>query len=353
MRIDALNLRAGPDVLHPVIDVIGRRTPVAIEGRDHSAAWYAVRLKNRNRGWISSDYVSLRRDESGIPTAITPTPPPTPTTTPIPMDPSLPLIAVPPSVGQGDPFLVRVRAQEASQVVAVFDGLDVHLQGLGDGRFAALLAAGLESNPGEQPVHISIIDRDGNVRNERLGIRIQSGGYPMESIQLDETLLGTLDPAAAEAETARLAEIWQPVTPEQLAPGRWIEPVTGTISSHFGGIRDYNFGFLKARHTGLDLRGRTGTPVRAPARGRVVLAEALQIRGNCVWLDHGWGVYSGYFHLSEMKVAVGDLVEQGALLGAVGTTGRSTAPHLHWELRVRGRAASPIQWLGREVGFVP
>ena len=353
VRIDALNVRAGPDTMHPVLEVAARRTPVAIEGRDDSGAWFSVRLPSQIRGWLSADYVELRRDFEGIPTQPTPSPPPSPTATPIPMDPSLPLIALPPVVAQGDPLLVRLRAEGAVQVVAAFDDRQAGFVEVSPGRFAGILSAALDTNPGEQPVYLTVIDGAGNSRTEQISIRIQNGGYPTEAIQLDEERLGLLDPALGEAELARLAEIWSAVTPEKLWQGAWQQPVAGGLSSGFGTLRDYNGGRLSSRHTGLDLRGPTGTEVLAPARGRVVLAEPLPVRGNCVWLDHGWGVYSGYFHLSEITVAPGDLVERGARIGAVGATGRVTAPHLHWELRVLGEAANPVQWLMRDVGLVP
>lgn len=353
VRIDALNVRAGPDTQHPVLEVAARRTPVAIEGRDDSGAWFAVRLPSQIQGWLSADYVELRRDYAGIPTQPTPSPPPSPTATAIPMDPSLPLIALPPVVAQGDPLLVRLRAEDAVQVVAAFDDRQAGFVEVAPGSFAGILSAALDTNPGEQPVYLTVIDDAGNSRTEQIGIRIQNGGYPTEAIELDEELLGLLDPALGDAELARLTEIWSVVTPEKLWQGVWLPPVAGGLSSGFGTLRDYSGGRLSSRHTGLDLRGPTGTAVLAPARGRVALAEALPVRGNCVWLDHGWGVYSGYFHLSEIAVVPGELVEPGARIGAVGATGRVTAPHLHWELRVLGEAANPVQWLMRDVGQVP
>ncbi len=353
VRIGALNLRAGPDLLHPVLEVAGRRTPVALEGRDDTGSWFAVRLPNESRGWLSGEFLDFERDPETVPTQPTPSPPPSPTATPIPMDPALPLIAVPPQVAQGDPLLVRLRAEGARQVIAAFDGVETGLFEVRPGEFAGILSAGLETHPGGQPVYLTVVDGEGNARTEQLDIRIRSGGYPEERIVLDPERLSLLDPATGEAELDRLRAIWAPVTPEKLWQGQWILPVASSVSSDFGGFRNYNEGRLVSRHTGLDLRGPVGTEVMAPARGRVVMAEALSIRGNVVWLDHGWGIYSGYFHLSEMAVVAGDLVERGARLGAIGATGRVTAPHLHWELRVHGRAAQPLQWLLRDVGFVP
>jgi murein DD-endopeptidase MepM/ murein hydrolase activator NlpD len=85
--------------------------------------------------------------------------------------------------------------------------------------------------------------------------------------------------------------------------------------------------------------------VLSPAKGRVVLAEPLQVRGNAVILDHGRGVMTGYWHLSRIDVSVGQEVEAGDLLGLVGNTGLSTGAHLHWEVRVMGIQVDPLQWV--------
>jgi murein DD-endopeptidase MepM/ murein hydrolase activator NlpD len=262
-------------------------------------------------------------------------------------------VAVPPVVAQGDPFLVRVRAEGASQVVAAFDGREAPLFRVDGERFAGILSAGLETHPGEQPVHLSIIDGGGNVRTEQLWMKIHSGGYPEEQINLPPDRLDLLDQTQSEAEMVRLREVWAPASPEKLWDGVWSPPVTGTVASRFGTLRDYNAGSLFSRHDGIDLRGGTGTPVMAPARGRVVFAEPLEVRGNCVWLDHGWGVYTGYFHLSEIGVEMGQELQRGEIIGKVGATGRTTAPHLHWEVRALGAAVHPVQWMLREIGAVP
>lgn len=88
----------------------------------------------------------------------------------------------------------------------------------------------------------------------------------------------------------------------------------------------------------------------AAARGRVVFAAPLPIRGNSVIIDHGLGVLSGYHHLSEIAVAVGQQVNAGDVIGRVGATGLATGPHLHWEVIVRGVTVDPLVWTEREFG---
>ena len=117
------------------------------------------------------------------------------------------------------------------------------------------------------------------------------------------------------------------------------------INSLFGTRRSYNDGALWGYHAGVDLCGGLGTPIYAAADGVVVLAENLEVRGGAVILDHGWGVYTGYWHLSAIEVQPGQQVQAGDEIGLAGSTGRSTGPHLHWELWVGGVPVNPLTWL--------
>ncbi|HEX9893572.1 MAG TPA: M23 family metallopeptidase, partial [Gemmatimonadales bacterium] len=114
--------------------------------------------------------------------------------------------------------------------------------------------------------------------------------------------------------------------------------------SVFGTRRSYNGSEFIYYHTGLDLYGSSTTPVLAPAAGRVAFASLLTVRGNTTYIDHGWGVFSGFLHQSEILVQPGELVEPGQIVGYVGGTGRVTGPHLHWEVWVGGVPVDPLTW---------
>ncbi|GAB3385556.1 hypothetical protein GCM10027432_18440 [Lysobacter fragariae] len=104
----------------------------------------------------------------------------------------------------------------------------------------------------------------------------------------------------------------------------------GRISGRFGNQRVYN-GTPKSPHSGMDIAAAAGTPVKAPAAGVVTFANIdLYLTGGTVLLDHGHGVSSNFLHLSRIDVKVGDRILQGQVIGAVGSTGRATGPHLHW-----------------------
>ncbi|MEM1102840.1 MAG: M23 family metallopeptidase [Pseudomonadota bacterium] len=154
-----------------------------------------------------------------------------------------------------------------------------------------------------------------------------------------------------------------PRTPEQIAhiqrdqakkrkareithTGQWyrepfIWPVTGRISGVFGSQRVLN-GKPKRPHYGLDVAAPTGTAVKAPAGGVVRLAETdMYFEGGLIFLDHGHGIESAFLHLSRVDVEPGDQIAQGDVIGAVGSTGRSTGPHLHWSIRWAGQQLDP------------
>jgi murein DD-endopeptidase MepM/ murein hydrolase activator NlpD len=97
---------------------------------------------------------------------------------------------------------------------------------------------------------------------------------------------------------------------------------------------------------GLDLRGRRGQPAYAAAAGRVTLTGRFVYQGNAVYVDHGFGVVTAYFHFSSIDVEEGDIVEAGQVIGRVGSTGRSTAPHLHWSAYVHGVNVDPESLIG-------
>ncbi len=165
----------------------------------------------------------------------------------------------------------------------------------------------------------------------------------------------TIDPAVTRPEDAQWTALAQPATPQKMWDGLFRIPSpleqeycveTGDCwTSRFGNRRSYNGGPYNAFHTGLDIAGTTGVDIYAPAPGVVVFAGPLTVRGNATMIDHGWGVYTGYMHQSEILVGVGERVETGQLIGKVGATGRVEGPHLHWEVWVGGVQVDPLEWL--------
>ncbi|HEY4733462.1 MAG TPA: M23 family metallopeptidase [Gemmatimonadaceae bacterium] len=131
-------------------------------------------------------------------------------------------------------------------------------------------------------------------------------------------------------------------------PAMWtqsfLRPRESVITSQFGSGRLFN-GTLTTRHLGVDFRGATGEQVRAANRGVVALVDRFVLAGNVVYIDHGGGVVTSYFHLSKTLVAPGDTVKRGQVIGLVGNTGRVTGPHLHWAARYGANTVNPLDLL--------
>jgi len=132
------------------------------------------------------------------------------------------------------------------------------------------------------------------------------------------------------------------VTPEREWDGNFTAPVDAATSDVFGSQRIFN-GVAQREHQGLDYRVTTGTPIAAMNQGTVLIARFLYFEGNCVVIDHGQGLLTLYFHLSEIKVKEGDQVKRGQQIGLSGGTGRATGPHLHVAVRWQGTYLDPAR----------
>jgi murein DD-endopeptidase MepM/ murein hydrolase activator NlpD len=178
---------------------------------------------------------------------------------------------------------------------------------------------------------------------------VTAGSFPRYNIVVPASREGLLEPDLVETERERVTEVFSGVTSEKQWEGAFDLPLTGEFRNNapFGQRRSYNGGPFSSYHSGHDFGVDKGEPVVAPAAGTVVMAEPLKVRGKVVILDHGLGVFSGFWHLSQIDATVGQQVGRGDVVGLVGNTGRSTGPHLHWEMRVRGVPVDPLQWTRR------
>jgi len=217
----------------------------------------------------------------------------------------------------------------------------------GSGEKWALVGVPAMIEPGQYELSLTA---EGYEPGAHLWLAILPGDFSTDYIQLSPETSRLLDPALIRAEWARLNRHWSHVRPERLWQGAFHLPLEkARVSSPFGTRRSYNGQPARSYHEGIDLAAPRGTPVYAPAAGQVVLAEKLEVRGKGVLIDHGWGVISGYFHLSRIEVRAGQEVKSGDLIGRVGSTGLSTGNHLHWEIRVRSVPVDPQQWMQQAI----
>jgi murein DD-endopeptidase MepM/ murein hydrolase activator NlpD len=210
------------------------------------------------------------------------------------------------------------------------------------GVYYGLAGVHVFTEPGLYELTLTATDGDGRTIDIAADVVVEAGRFGYERIPAAPSLL---DPAVVAAERERLDALKPTFTESRGWSGPLQRPCGGTVSSYFGTHRAYNNGPYTSYHAGVDLRGPTGTSVYAPAGGTVVMAEQLAVRGNAVVLDHGWGLLTGYWHLSALEVQVGQEVAGGDLIARIGSTGLSTGAHLHWEMWVGGVNVNPLQWL--------
>lgn len=267
--------------------------------------------------------------------------------------PPVPLIAgfriEPPTVAQGGTVLLRAIAPQAVTITAVVDDRRIPFVRLGD-EFVALAGFGRAAAPGPRPIALLATDAAGRTVERREpfdSLLIVDARFPIERLSLPPERLQLASPENVAAENAKLAPVFSRITPQPLWSGPFVIPVQGRITSTFGVRRAYNDGPPTGSHEGIDYGVPPGTPVPATNSGVVALAEPLVVRGNAVIIDHGLGLYSAYYHLSEIRVTPGQPVDKGTIIGLSGNTGFSSGPHLHWELRVHNVNVNPMQWVER------
>lgn len=132
---------------------------------------------------------------------------------------------------------------------------------------------------------------------------------------------------------------------DRLAATPSIMPTTGWLSSAFTAMRDHPILHTARPHEGVDITAPMGTPIEAPARGRVTFSGWETGYGNMVVIDHGYGIVTKFAHASRLLVSVGTRVERGQRIALVGNSGLSTSPHLHYEVHVNGRPVNPLRYL--------
>lgn len=256
-------------------------------------------------------------------------------------------------LSQGKTVVIQVSGRPGLALSGSLAGRELRFFALEDG-YVALQGVQAMTEPGLYPLTLKGVLPSGAGGSTLTfafsqSVLIRSGDYAFDPVlSVDPE---TLNPAVTQPEDELWADLGVPVTGEKMWTGRFQSPVpvefTDCWTSLFGNRRSYNGSAYSYFHGGLDFCGGEGTDLFAPAAGRVVFTGPLTVRGNATVIDHGWGVYTAYDHQSEILVREGDLIELGQLLGRGGSTGRTTGPHLHWEVWVGGVQVDPTDWLER------
>jgi murein DD-endopeptidase MepM/ murein hydrolase activator NlpD len=269
---------------------------------------------------------------------------------------------VPDSVRPGDPFVVAVAGRPFVRGRALlFESAD---RRIGQAVFfslykesptgtvqAAIMAVPSTTAPGRATVRIE----ENNAVLGELAITIKSREFRTENLVLTaamSALLTTPDPQKT-LEAEQLTAILNHTGGDVFCTGNFVVPVNSQVqTSRFGSrrINKYPNGYnTTSIHAGIDYRAPEGTPITVCAPGKVVFAGPRIVTGNTVIIEHMPGVYSLCYHLSKINLSEGQMVKTGDSLGEAGSTGFSTAAHLHWELRVAGENTDPEAFLGRMI----
>ena len=244
-----------------------------------------------------------------------------------------------PQLGDTISVIVRARRGATSAPTIVANGKEYPSFPLPDNRFRAFVPTSPLDPPGRVVIEVNGAEE---TRNLAVGLRDRS--FRTQRITLRGSgSLGT------DHEFDRVDTFKRIVSPERYWNGKLLRPSQGRVSSEYGVRRYYNGEFAQNYyHRGVDYAAGTGAPVVTPAAGYIRLvgrvSEGFELHGNTVGIDHGQGLLSIMIHLSRIDVNEGDFVRAGQRVGAIGSTGAATGPHLHWGLYMNQVAVDPVPW---------
>ena len=249
------------------------------------------------------------------------------------------------SAQPGEVVVIQVWPSEpVISVQAVAFGAAVRFfQDVTGGVWSGIVGIDLETRPGDYALAVRATLANGDTVRATYRLSVTPKEFPTRHLSVNPNFVNppadVLERIGREA--ARQREIFQASSPERQWEGGFLRPVSGNSTSSFGRRSVYN-GEPRSPHSGTDFRAGEGTPVAAPNGGTVVLVGNLYFSGNVVIIDHGWGLYSYFAHLSSTGVVEGETVKRGQQVGTVGSTGRVTGPHLHWTVRLNDARVDPL-----------
>lgn len=251
----------------------------------------------------------------------------------------------------GEPFNIALEWPEGVGVAA----LNLSINGEAVTPFvqgtSARVLSSVPLGSSEEPLEVraSLVDTYGRESVAERFLTVLPDPRQVEELNLSPSTLSVVTPEGRELEKAMLEAAYAKLgdVPEPLWQEPFIQPIQGRGTSGFGSPRRYIAGGNVSYHNGSDIAAPAGTPVLATNAGRVLVADFYPIKGGFVLIDHGAGLYSYYLHQSKIHVTAGEQVARAQVIGEVGSTGLSTGPHLHWEMRVRGVSTNPLSWVDK------
>lgn len=290
--------------------------------------------------------LTAAQDTTSPPAAPTATPIPRPLPTSVITEERATLEFYFATLAQGQTGLLRITGDGiAGARVRFLNNLTDFFQVEGDG-FYTLLAPSMEQTPRKYDLDIFVWYTDDTRQTINTQVEVVLGQFIRQVVTLPPDKAYLADPEIERDEFARLEGIFSPVTTTKLwdNTGFALPIPGGEFTSPFGAFRNFNDS-VETRHTGWDLQATLGQPILASAAGTVAFAGPLQIRGNSVIIDHGFGVYTTYNHMQQIHVTRGQTITKGQVLGLVGNTGRTSGPHFHWEVIVNSAFVDATQFM--------
>ena len=253
----------------------------------------------------------------------------------------------------GDPLGIRVDWEDTGAAITGYwvelAGIQQHVAEIDGVGVYSVAATPLTVEPAELELAAFVEDEFGRIAEARQTVTLEPLPVTVEQLALSPQTLAVITPEGRELEATTLAAAWAQAAERPYWSEPFIAPIPGRETSGFADARRYAPGGPVSFHNGLDLAAPTGTPIMATNAGRVLVAGSYPIKGGWVMIDHGYGVTSMYFHMSKVIAQVGQTVARGDVIGEVGSTGLSTGPHLHWEMRVGELPTSPLAWVDKLV----
>ncbi|HHZ83746.1 MAG TPA: M23 family metallopeptidase [Nitrospirales bacterium] len=242
-------------------------------------------------------------------------------------------------------------SDRSTTVTGTWRGTNVPFFSLSDSTtMVGLVGADLASKLGKDALNVTMTSPQGT-ETRRFFIEVVDASFPVQRLTLPKNMVD-LDVATLKRvrkEAKHLRSIFAHTRVPRAWTDSFVAPLDGKISGAFGRRRFIN-GQKKNPHTGEDISAPQGAQVQASNRGIVRLATEQFFSGKSILIDHGLGLFTMYFHLSEMLVNEGDTVDRGAVIGLVGSTGRATGPHLHWGARLNNARVDPYELIRMNVG---
>jgi murein DD-endopeptidase MepM/ murein hydrolase activator NlpD len=247
----------------------------------------------------------------------------------------------PDKILQGDACYIKISGiPNTSDASVTFDNNKIALDYDNSSKsYIGFIGIGQNTEPGERNVQI-LFDSKTKINKK---INIQKKDFQIQHLTLPKTKVDLSDKNLKRhnKEKKIVTELFANSKKIKLYNSKFIKPIDNKISTPFG-VKRFMNKKPKNSHSGIDLKAKMNDPVKSINKGVIVFTGNHFFSGNSVYIDHGLGIVSMYFHLSEIKVKKGDEVNIGDVIGLVGSTGRSTGPHLHWGVRVNNIRVDPL-----------